>query len=565
MASAQIKTIEVDLSQRVKSFLGMYGLIIGAFDKGPVNTRTFIDSNQKMDKVCGKPKIGSDIAYFITHTYLSKSQRLWLVRVADNALYGGMRVAASYNVPFGFGNGTSTSFSGILPLGRCHPNTVTIYLDTVKIGYDNGLGKIVGTGVYTDNSTVNYLTGEVTVNFARPIPTNSVLYARWGFSNQPFTTGLIDPASYQFDDRMVMQELAHVDNLYQDKLVPDNLVPPTNPVVTRYEDSSIVIYDGTVAIAYADVTGIFHNVGATTHLDSTYTNQVEYVSGKVDFKLDASYTPTTALVASFYSYKSDAMITVGDNPGAWTDDYSALIENVNPANNSFEVTVFERDSRGVQSKVDGVYQLSRNHQMDGMNRQMYVESRINDNSYYIRIYDNPALSPTECTVRDSLEHNNLVSRVMTQLSGGKAGTTPSVASYINALNMFNNKDDIKIDIVMDTLGDRTYQLEIAKLCDRQYGGRGDCYGILYTPFYLEQSNNYIEDLVTYRKYALNIFSSFVGLYTGHVQIYDGYNGRNLWIPNSGFVGAAFAYTADQFEPWFAAAKNDDFYETRLAA
>lgn len=553
MASAQVRTVEIDLSQRVQSYLGMYGLLIGAFEKGPVGKRTFIDSSQKMDKVCGKPTIGSDIAYFIAHTFLSKSKRLWLIRIADGAVYGGMRVGASYNVPVGFGDGVSKSFSGVLPFARCHPGTVDIYLDKTKVGYDDTRGKLVGNKIISSMSTVNYATGEVVITFSLPIPSNSVLYARWGLTNQPLSKGMVDPESYMFDDRVVTQEIIALDAVtYHDTLVPDNLVPPTDTVLD-YTKSSVVIYDGVNVVAFADHSGIIQNNGPIQHLDTTYQNVIEYASGIVDFKLDASYTPASPLVATFVSYKADALLIVGDNPGAWTDKYSVLIDLINPANNSFEITVFEKDQRGVQNRVDGPYTLSRDHGIDGMNRQMYVEDRVNNNSYYIRIIDNFALSPTECIIQDSLEHTNITARVLTQLAGGTAGTTPSVASYINALRLFNNKDDIKIDIIMDTLGDRNYQLEIAKLCDRDMGGRGDCYGILYTPFYLEESNNYIEDLLTYRKYALNIYSSFVGLYTGHVQIYDGYTGRNIWIPNSGFVGAAFAYTADQFEPWFAAA------------
>lgn len=553
MASPQVRTVEVDLSQSVAGFAGMYGLIVGNFDKGPVGKRTFIDGTPKMDLVHDKPGIGSDTAYFIAHTFLSKSQRLWSVRVANGATYGGCRVAATFDLPVGFGNGTSMTFNGVMKFGRCHPNTVEVYVDTNKVGYDNGTGNIVGTDISTAGSTINYKTGEITITFTKPLPNNSVLYARWGLQTQPFTSGLLDPASYMFDDRLIFQEVAHSGKTYSDRLVPDTLVPPTATTVGTEADATIVLYDGNTPVAYADENGILKNIGNIVFVDTAAINTVVYINGEINFTLAASYTPTGTVKARFISYKADAFIIVGDNPGKWTDPYSILIDNVNPARNSFDLSVHHRDSRGVQLKVDGVYTMSREHQRDGLERQMYVEARVNDKSHYIRIFDNLALNPTECLPQDSLEHNNTTARVLTQLAAGTAGDPPTVAQYLEVLASFNNKDDIKIDIVIDTLGDPNYQLAIAKLCDRDYGGRGDCYGVLYTPFALEDSNNYIEDLINYRKYTLNMTSSFVGLYTGHVKIMDGYNGRELWIPNSGFVAAAFAYTADQFEPWFPAA------------
>jgi hypothetical protein len=187
-----------------------------------------------------------------------------------------------------------------------------------------------------------------------------------------------------------------------------------------------------------------------------------------------------------------------------------------------------------------------------MERQMYLEERVNGNSYYIRFADNPYIEATEALPNDSLMHNNLLASVLTQLASGDAGTAPSVSDYTTALQTFNNKEDVKVDIIIDSLGDYSYGIEVAKLCDREQGGRGDCYGALHTPFYLEESNNFVTDLVNYRKYTMNLVSSCVGLYTGHVKIQDNYNGRELWIPPTGFVASVFSYTADQYEPWLPA-------------
>lgn len=549
MASPQVRTIEYDLSQRVPTFAGMYGLIIGNFDKGPVGVRTFISSLQQADVVLGKPSVGSDIAYYNMHSFLTKSKRLWAVRVADNALYGGVRIGAQWNTQLGVGTGSLKDFSGTVTFSRCMPGTVEVYVDAAKVGYDDGNGHI--NGVNMTGSTIDYTSGAIDLTFVTAPPKGSIVYAVWGLENQSLSAGLEDISAFEFTDRQLSLKLAHSNEVYTDKLVPDFLVPPS-ATVNSVADATVAIYDGTTAIAYADLNGGLLGINGELDTGVGVTNTVNYVTGEIQFTLDSGYTPTSDLTAIYFSYKADLFIIGGDNPGAWTDDiYVVVSRTVNTAN-TFDITVYERSNRGIDSILER-YTLSREFKKDGFERQMNLEERVNGKSYYIRFKDNPYIGPTEALPNDSLAHNNLTQHAPHNLAGGYAGSAPSVATYINALRTFNNKEDVKVDIIIDSLSDTNYQLEILKLCDRDFGGRADCYGILYVPFEIEASNNYVNDIINYRKYDLNISSSFGGLYSGHVKIYDVYNGRELWIPNAGFVAAAFSYTADQYEPWFPAA------------
>jgi len=455
----------------------MYGLVIGNFDKGPIGVRTYISSSSQADIVLGKPKVGSDIAYYSMHSFLYKSKRLWAVRVADNTLYGGMRVGAMFNVALGTGNGTNLSFSGTLPFGRCLPGTVEIYVDFNKVGYDTADGDIDGTDLGV--STVNYKTGAVSLLFTEAPPVGAVVYARWGLGNAPLETGLADPEVFDFDDREIELELDFTLKVYSDTLVPYQLVPPSVETVTSEANATVKLYDGDTLIAYADENGDF--VDMDSYLDGTATNEINYSNGTIGFTLDDSYTPTNPLTAKYFSYKADLFIVLGDNPGSWTDDYYVLISRIDTPNNNFEVTVFERNERNVDFRMES-YNLSREFKQDGYKRQMNLEERVNDKSYYIRFKDNPYIAATEALPNDSLLHNHVISAQPTQLASGDAGTAPSVATYINALKTFNNKEDVKVDIIIDTLSDRIYQLEIAKLADRELGGRGDCYGVLYVPY-----------------------------------------------------------------------------------
>lgn len=549
MASPQVRTVEYDLSQRVPAYPGMYGLVVGAFDRGPVGVRSMVTGGNNFDTIYGKPKVGSDIAYYLAHTFLSKSRRMWAVRVAaTDALYGGVSVGAKFTVPLGIGNGVETTFSGVLPFSRCHPASVSIYMDNRKVGYDNGSGTVTGTEIAT--GSVTYHNGQVTVQFNSPIPNNAAIFALWGFDTVGLNPGILDPIDYDFDSRVLTQVVHNTaGTTYVDKLVPNPIVAPASAVSSPIE-STVRLYDGATLLAYADELGALIDTGA--YLDGSASQTFDYATGQLNLTLNSAYTLTAPVHAEYRSYKSEALIVTGDNPGSWTDDYFVMIDDIDPLNNSFTIAVYELDERGVKLKVDS-YSVSRDHKKDGFEKQMYVEDKINGRSYYIRTRDNTYLDPQEALPSDSINHTSLTSRQIHQLSGGSKGSAVSVAHYINVLKTFNNKEDVKVDIIVDTLGDRNYQLEIAKLCDRELGGRGDCYGVAYVPFELEASNNYVNDMVNYRRYDLNVTTSFMGLYAGHVKIYDGYNGRDLWIPCSGFVAAAFSFTADQFEPWFPAA------------
>lgn len=870
MASPQVRTVEYDLSQRVPSYPGMYGLIIGAFDKGPINQRTWITTPQQADLVLGKPKVGSDVAYFILHTFLTKSKRCWCVRVSNGALYGGVSVGASFYADGILANGVQKTYTVTLPYERCHYNTVSVYVDRDRVAFDEGEGNIVGVKV---SGTVDYETGVVTAVFDEAPAAKSTVLIGWGLPNKPFTTGLANPTEYDFNSRTISQVLKPLSKFEPsaldtrvclDTVVPYPLVDPVN-VVGSQLTSTFLVYDEGNIVAYADETGQLHDVlddlgEPVGFLDPLYDNEITYINGNLQFKIydnynisikdfnidvpiverthrgamphpivrpvlsldvitgvedvainaiqtladddrtidltgldvvykgqyivyigddefsvisgtagetladiadalateidestkytatntnnvitisagagldiiavqayiDPVYVPgldevtisakgndatdsrtitltgVTPLVSAQYlvtitttngtktfefaatepnithvalglsnlinydtefvsasnvgvititdgagladitvvaekdstipstfiydgltkvayvdglgqildfnnsgfldptttatnklnyttgnlefkiklnyvyskdiivtgkyysdhvisvvvnSHAAESMIIYGDNPGDWTNSYYTIVDRVNPITREFNVTVYEEDSRTFKYIVDQ-YSLSRGYKIDGYGNQMFVEERVNGKSYYIRIRNNPYLEDDEAVPTESYVHENVSVRTPVKLEAGYRGTTPSVAEYIQQLQTFNNKEDVKVDIIVDTLGDENYQLEIAKLCDRELGGRADCYGILYAPFELEQSNNYANDLVSYRKYSINLTSSFVGLYAGHVKVYDAYNGREIWIPCSGFVAAAFSFTADQFEPWFPAA------------
>jgi hypothetical protein len=285
---------------------------------------------------------------------------------------------------------------------------------------------------------------------------------------------------------------------------------------------------------------------------------VNYATGAITFDLDSGYNPTGNLVARYYCNLADLCLVYADNPGAWGDDVAPYIDDIDVDNNTFEIEVWERQlvsGQYISSFTNEAWIVSREEKADGFNQALYLEERVNDNSYYVRVLDNDNIAETAALPASSLPHSTLAfaSSALDFMDGGDNGLAVTVASYITALDLYSNKEDINVSIVVDTLGDPTYQAAIANLTDRDRGGRGDCYGITYVPLSAEQSTNYATEIINYRNYTQNLNTSWCGLYVGHVKIYDTYNGRYIFLPPSGFVAAAFSYTADQYEPWFPAA------------
>ena len=769
MASPQVRTVEYDLSKRVPSFNGMVGLAIGNFEKGSTTERMFMSRQDEVDKRLGKPGPASSDAYYILHSFLTKSQRCWVRRVANQAKYAGSIVGSAFHTLLGVGNNISTSFSGTLSFGRCFPSSVSIYVDKDKVGYDTPVvGGFSGTfsgsniqyNIVEHTSTVNYSSGAINITFTAAPPKGAKIYARWGFPTIDFTEAgvsdevLLSPSSYEWMNRKLQLDLratgvtyagtlptaalapsnsdtqdtskfkifdngtliawghstglienatgisfldsgseniadyatgsfsfkasssyhnsgavtieyyrervdniAHVFKVYDDiftprpvlaseagatqstsfakiyddttlvawgnengiiqnatgitflkagevatvnyttgvikftvddsytllgtitarYFVPMEEIPsyivkqfadilPPYPVaappetVTSADNATVKIYDDTVMVAYADETGILINADGVSFLsDGTYA--IDYSTGELSFTIADGYTLVGAVTAQYCSELSDYCVIYADSEGEWGNKVAILINDIDIPNSTFKVVLYEKIHLGggiyTESMTGEQYILSADEKLDGYGKQLFMEYKVNGKSYFIRTLANPTtLFGSDALANDTLPHNSISynNNAMQFFTGGDNGYAVSVAEYIKALYTFQNKEDIDINIVIDTLGDKAYQLKIAEFSDRElYAGRGDCYGVLYTPFAVEEPTNYINSLLNYRKYELAFNSSFVGLYTGHLKIYDTYNGRERWIPPSGFVSAAFSYTADQYDAWWPAA------------
>lgn len=89
-AAVNIKTL--DLSTRVPSFPGVYGGIVIPAKKGPVNEAVLITNEDQLLSVFtpnDRVDTGFDLSYYSAIAYLSKSDKLWVVRSAKDSYFAG--------------------------------------------------------------------------------------------------------------------------------------------------------------------------------------------------------------------------------------------------------------------------------------------------------------------------------------------------------------------------------------------------------------------------------------------------------------------------------------------
>jgi len=319
MSSPQVRTVEYDLSKRVPSFNGMVGLVIGNFEKGSTSERMYVTRQDEVDKRLGKPGPASSDAYYVLHSFLTKSQRCWVRRVSNQAKYAGAVVGSAFHTLLGTGDGILTTFTGILPFSRCLPNSVTVYVDKDKVGYDVPTintfgGSISGANprynVSEEDSDVNYSSGAITVEFTEAIPSGAKVYARWGFPTIDFVANdasselLLAPTSYDWNSREIQITLRSTGRFYADNLNAPLLASSAGATQST---AKLKIFDNGTLVAWGDSAGDLFNATGVTFLDSGATKTVNYTTGAVTFKVQSNYFYAGPITVTYYEEITDSL------------------------------------------------------------------------------------------------------------------------------------------------------------------------------------------------------------------------------------------------------------------
>lgn len=90
--SAGTYAFEQDLSIRATALPTSIGVVVGASNRGPVNERTLVVDKEDFRQKFGKPDPTVSYMHYSAHAFLAEADRLYVTRVANNALYGAVIV-----------------------------------------------------------------------------------------------------------------------------------------------------------------------------------------------------------------------------------------------------------------------------------------------------------------------------------------------------------------------------------------------------------------------------------------------------------------------------------------
>ena len=208
---------------------------------------------------------------------------------------------------------------------------------------------------------------------------------------------------------------------------------------------------------------------------------------------------------------------------------------------------FEVYTRENTSTPQERFRVSLNEQQDGFGNQLNISEVINklNTSDYVRVYQPSTSSLNSIYPHLNDENRWVVTDSIIWLANGDNGSAVTAANVIQGWGAFSNSEKYGIRILINGgYSTPPVQQAMEALCR----ARRDCFAVLDMPPAYQKTST---TCVNYRKYNLNINSSYAAIYSPDLKIYDEYSGNQRFVPPSGHVAATFAFTDNNYATWFS--------------
>ena len=96
--SAGVYVNEIDLSQVVSGASSSIGAIVGESKRGPVDVAYLVTSTKQFLELFGKPDARVSYMHYCALAFLEHGSRLYVTRVAPEAMYGGCTIFLNANL-----------------------------------------------------------------------------------------------------------------------------------------------------------------------------------------------------------------------------------------------------------------------------------------------------------------------------------------------------------------------------------------------------------------------------------------------------------------------------------
>jgi hypothetical protein len=234
----------------------------------------------------------------------------------------------------------------------------------------------------------------------------------------------------------------------------------------------------------------------------------------------------------------------------WTDDGSltpnAAKQPVTSAADlptpiqTFGVNVYD-SSQSISTPVES-FNVSYYENTDSTGLETELEQRINPFSQYIQAVSNIA-AETTLVGNITPPMNGAGPAYMT---GGNSGDVPTDFQIAGAWNTFADKQLYAVNILLNS-GHSSPTVQLAM--DTLAQSRGDCVALLDVPSAAQTFQN----AINYRKLSLNLNSTYSALFNPDVLEADTINGKQQYVPFSGWAAALCARTDRVANPSFSIA------------
>lgn len=201
----------------------------------------------------------------------------------------------------------------------------------------------------------------------------------------------------------------------------------------------------------------------------------------------------------------------------------------------FSVKVYDNTNPNGQELEDWECTLAPS--IDSSGTQTQIEDRINPFSSQIQVISNVAALTTVPV---------LGTVAKTPLGGGNSGAAPTSYQIANALQVFANSQLYNTNIFINAgVADPVMQLALDTLVQK----RGDAVALLDVPSAKQQ----FQAAIDYRNISLNLNSSYSALFNPDLLQPDYINGKQVYVPPSGWAAALCARTDRVANPAYSIA------------
>ena len=146
------------------------------------------------------------------------------------------------------------------------------------------------------------------------------------------------------------------------------------------------------------------------------------------------------------------------------------------------------------------------------------------------------------------ESGTLLDAGINNLKGGSLGTPVTIGDLMMTADTLN-QDRYKFQLLLDGgFAFPAYQQKLVTIAEKKM----TCFAYLTTDINAELSVNYIDDIINYRNKTM-INSSWAGIFTPHVKIYDQWNQMEVWVSPEAFAASKQAYVDRNVVMWMPAA------------